>query len=91
MRIEDRLQDTEIKIIKTLYDHRNKSDKVITFDADSYDLTDIIKESGISKNNAMSALKNLKDFDFIEWDKGRVKLLPSGIKYSKGQFDGQIH
>jgi hypothetical protein len=32
----------------------------------------------------------LQGFDFVELDGDRVKLLPSGIKYARGQFDN-IH
>lgn len=87
MRIEDRIQDTELKLIKALYEHGKEKSTEVTYDAPSFNLYAILDELRMSENEARPALKNLVDFDFLEWDKDSVKLLPSGIKYSIGQFE----
>jgi hypothetical protein len=47
----------------------------------------VISASGLLENEAIDRLRNLQGFDFVEFNGNRVKLLPSGIKYARGQFD----
>ncbi len=89
MHTEDRIQNTELKIIEVLYRHWKDEDKNEGFDAASHKVTDILSEANLSENNAMPSIRNLRDFDFVELKDSTIKLLPSGIKYGKGQFDGQ--
>ena len=87
MKIDDKLQDHEIQIIKALYEHGKKKTNEVTFQADSYRLSGILNELKMPENIAKSALKNLADFEFVEWEKDNIKLLPSGIKYSMNVFE----
>lgn len=92
MRTVDRLHESDLKIIKVLYDNW-KQDKggELKFDAQSCDINMILNEAGMTKPQAGPHLKNLQDFEFIEYDKDQVKILPSGINYALGQFDKMIH
>ncbi len=88
MRIADKLQETELKIIKALYDQwKIQNTDHITFQAQNSSLKQMLSDIGISINQAQTHLKSLQAFDFIEFDQNNIKLLPSGIKYARGQFD----
>jgi hypothetical protein len=88
MHTEDRLKDAELRIIRELYERGKKPGSEVSFKTESHELGNVLSGLGMTEASAKPALQNLKEFDFIEWDEGRVKLLPSGIKYSLGQFDG---
>ncbi len=92
MKTTDRLKEQDIKIVKALYDEwkRSKGGE-LKFDAESRVIEDVLAETGMTKNQAGPHLKNLQDFDFIEYDKDQIKLLPSGINYALGRFDNSIH
>lgn len=92
MKTTDRLKEPDIKIVKALYDEwkRNKHGQ-LSFDAESRAIRDVLTETGMTKDQAGPHLKNLQEFDFIEYDKDYVKLLPSGINYALGSFDKMIH
>ncbi len=88
MKIVDKIQQPDLQIIKALYDKWKQTNKDrITFDAQSYNLQSFLSEIGMSQETAKHHLDNLQSFDFVTWDKDEIKLLPSGIKYSLGQFD----
>ncbi len=88
MRIADKIQDAELKIIRELYNAwKNKNRDTVNFDADSCGLQSVLSRAGLSTNQARTHLESLQAFDFIEFDENNIKLLPSGIKYARGQFD----
>jgi hypothetical protein len=92
MRTTDRLQEPDIRIVRALYDDWKRSKNgQLSFDAESRDIQDVLTEIRMTKNQAGPHLKNLQDFEFIEYDKDSVKLLPSGINYALGRFDKMIH
>mgnify|MGYP000879554239 CR=1 FL=1 len=91
MKITDKIQEQDLKIIRALYnDWKAANNGNLNFDADSCSLQSVISASGLPENEAIDHLRNLQGFDFVEFDGDRVKLLPSGIKYARGQFDN-IH
>lgn len=91
MKVTDKIQEQDLKIIRALYNEWKEANKATAnFDAESLSLQSVLSASGLSENEAIDHLKNLQGFDFIEFDGDRVKLLPSGIKYARGQFDN-IH
>lgn len=88
MRIADKIQDVELKIIRELYNAwKNKNQNEVNFDADPCGLQSVLSRAGLSTNQARPHLESLQAFDFIEFDANKIKLLPSGIKYARGQFD----
>ena len=88
MRIADKLQEPELKIIKALYEKwKAANTEHVTFQADSINLDEALSGLGISKDEASSHLASLQAFDFLKLDGNYVQLLPSGIKYARGQFD----
>ncbi len=88
MKIADKLQDTELKIIKTLYDKwKSANTEHASFEAESTNLDQTVLSLGMSLNQAKTHLESLQAFDFIEFDANKIKLLPSGIKYARGHFD----
>jgi len=88
MKVTDKIQQKDLKIIRALYNEWKKSNSgTANFNADSCSLQSVISASGLSENEAIDHLRNLQGFDFVEFDGDRVKLLPSGIKYARGQFD----
>ena len=88
MRIADKLQQTELKIIRALYDKwKTQNTDHVTFQAQSSSLAQTLSDLGMSMNQAQTHLQSLQAFDFIEFDANNIKLLPSGIKYARGQFD----
>ena len=88
MRIADKLQETELKIIKALYDKwKAQNTDHVTFQAPNNSLRQMLSDIGMSVNQAQTHLESLQAFDFIEFDQNSIKLLPSGIKYARGQFD----
>ena len=88
MRIADKLQETELRIIKALYDKwKAQNTDHVTFQAQNVSLNQMLGDIGMSINQAHTHLESLQGFDFIEFDKNNIKLLPSGIKYARGQFD----
>jgi hypothetical protein len=92
MKTVDRLQEPDMRIVKALYDDWKKDKKgELSFDAESRSISDLLAETGMNKNQAGPHLKNLQNFEFIEYDKENVKLLPSGINYALGVFDKNIH
>lgn len=92
MRTTDRLQEPDIRIVRELYDDWKRSKNgQLSFDAESRNIQDVLANIGMTKNQAGPHLKNLHNFDFIEYDKDNVKLLPSGINYALGLFDKMIH
>jgi hypothetical protein len=91
MKVTDKIQEQDLKIIRALYDDwKAASNGNLSFDAESCSLQTVISASGLPENEAIDRLRNLQGFDFIGFDGDRVKLLPSGIKYARGQFDN-IH
>jgi hypothetical protein len=86
MEKNDKLKNEDLKIIKVLYDDWKKTNPD-GFQAESINLNKILNDTGMSKEQANSIFNNLQDFDFISRDGDEIKLLPSGIKYSLGQFD----
>jgi hypothetical protein len=87
----DKLQEPDLKIIKALYDNWKTTNKnELSFNAPSCSLQNVLKQAGISDSAGQSHLESLQAFDFIEFDEDNIKLLPSGIKYARGQFDN-IH
>ena len=91
MKVTDKIQEQDIKIIRALYNEWKKTNSGnVSFDAESCSLQHVISASGLSENEAIDRLRNLQGFDFVEFDGDGVKLLPSGIKYARGQFDN-IH
>lgn len=92
MKIVDKIQDPDIKIIKALYDKWKKtSDGNLTYEAESYDLQSIVNDTGMAEKQLKSHLGNLASFDFVEYDNDMVKLLPSGINFALGYYDKMIH
>ncbi len=88
MNIVDKIQEPDLKIIRTLYNNWKETSKGdLSFDADSCSLQSVVNGSGLSENEVISHLESLQGFDFVKIDRERVKLLPSGIKYAQGQFD----
>ncbi len=88
MKIADKLQEPDLKIVKVLYDNWKSANKdQLTFNAENLSLQDVLSGVGMSKAQAQTHLESLQAFDFIEFDDDNIKLLPSGIKYSRGQFD----
>jgi len=88
MKVIDRIQQKDLKIIRALYNEWKKANSgSLSFDADCCSLQSVISASGLSENEAIDRLRNLQGFDFVEFDGDRVKQLPSGIKYARGQFD----
>ena len=88
MRIADKLKEPELKIIKALYDKwKAANTEQVTFRADNASIQQTISGLGMSMNQARTHLESLQAFDFIEFDANSIKLLPSGIKYARGQFD----
>lgn len=91
MKIVDKIQEPDLKIIRTLYNNWKETNKGdLSFDTDSYSLQSVLNGTGLPENEVKPHLKNLEDFAFIKFDGKMVKLLPSGIKYAQGQFD-KIH
>lgn len=92
MKTVDRIQEKELKIVKVLFDNwKKEKNGELNFNAESCNIHTVLNEAGMTKPQAGPHLKNLQDFDFIEYDKDDVKLLPSGINYALGQFDKMIH
>lgn len=92
MKLVDKIQDIDAKIIKVLYDEWKKtSDGNLTYESESYNLQTLLKDTGMTENQLRSHLGNLADFDFVEFDKDKVKLLPSGINFALGYYDKMIH
>jgi len=88
MKVIDKIQQQDLKIIRALYnDWKAANSGNLNFEAESCSLQSVISASGLSENEAIDRLRNLQGFDFVEFDGDRVKLLPSGIKYARGQFD----
>lgn len=88
MRIADKLQEPELKIIKALYDKwKTQNTDHVTFEAQNSSLKQILSDIGMSVTQVQTHLESLQAFDFIEFDHNSIKLLPSGIKYARGQFD----
>lgn len=87
MNNDDRLQENDLKIIKVLYDQWKRTNFGQSFQAESSNVDLVLEEAGMSWEQACPVLNNLQDFDFIAWDGNDIKILPSGIKYSLGQFD----
>ncbi len=92
MKIVDRIQERDLTILKILFDkwkemHQGK----LSFDAQAYEASSIQYATKIPKESFESHLENLKRIDFVELEKGQVKLLPSGINYCLGQFDKMRH
>ena len=91
MKVIDKIQEPDLKIIRALYnDWKGANQGTLNFDADSCSLQSVVNAAGLPENEAKAHLANLQGFDFVEVDGDRVKLLPSGIKYARGQFDN-IH
>lgn len=91
MKVIDKIQQKDLKIIRALYiDWKKANNGNVSFDAESCSLQHVISASGLSEKEVTDHLRNLQGFDFVEFDGDRVKLLPSGIKYARGQFDN-IH
>jgi len=91
MKVIDKIQQKDLKIIRALYNDWKKTNSGnVSFDAESCSLQHVISASGLSEKEVTDHLRNLQGFDFVEFDGDRVKLLPSGIKYARGQFDN-IH
>jgi len=91
MKVTDKIQDQDLRLIRALYnDWKEANNGKVSFDADSCSLQSVISASGLPANEAIDRLRNLQGFDFVELDGDKVKLLPSGIKYARGQFDN-IH
>ena len=91
MNITDKIQEPDLKIIRTLYSNWKETNKGdLSFDADSCSLQSVVNGAGLPEKEVKSHLESLQGFDFVKFDKERVKLLPSGIKYAQGQFD-KIH
>jgi hypothetical protein len=88
MKVIDKLHEQDLKIIKVLYDDwKSTMNGSIKFEAKSCSIDTLLNATGMTKPQAGSYLKNLESFDFIEYDKDSVKLLPSGINYALGHFD----
>lgn len=88
MKIVDKIQEPDLKIIGVLYNNWKETNKGdLSFDADSCSLQSVVNGAGLPEDEVKPHLKSLQDFDFINFDGERVKLLPSGIKYAQGQFD----
>ncbi len=88
MKIADKLQETELRIIKALYDEwKATNTENVSFQAESMELKQILSDIGMSQNQAKTHLESLRAFDFIQFEGDNIKLLPSGIKYARGQFD----
>ena len=88
MKVTDKIQEKDIKLIGALYnDWKAANNGKVSFDAESCSLQSVISASGLPENEAIDRLRNLQGFDFVEFDGDRVKLLPSGIKYARGQFE----
>lgn len=91
MNIIDKIKEPDLKIIGALYNNWKESNKGdLNFDADSCSLQSVVSAAGLTENEVKPHLQSLQGFDFVEFDGDRVKLLPSGIKYARGQFDN-IH
>ncbi len=91
MKIVDKIQEPDLKIIRTLYINWKESDKGnLSFDADSCSLQSVVNGAGLPENEVKSHLKSLQDFEFVNYDGNGVKILPSGINYAQGHF-GEIH
>ena len=92
MKVIDAIQDKDLKILKVLFDKWKQTHQgALSVDAQAYDAVSIYQAAGLTKDQFGSRLKNLELIDFISWEDGRVKLLPSGINYCLGQFDNMRH
>ena len=91
MNIVDKIQEPDLKIIRTLYNNwKEANEGNLSFDADICSLQFVVNGAGLPENEVKSHLESLQGFDFVKFDGEGVKLLPSGIKYAQGQFD-KIH
>jgi hypothetical protein len=92
MKIIDAIQEKDLKILKVLFDKWKETHQGrLSFDAQAYDAVSIYQAIGITKDQFASHLKNLERIEFVAWEDGRIKLLPSGINYCLGQFDNMRH
>ena len=88
MEIVDKIKDSDLKIIKALYDKwKTTHQGVRTYDAQSCDITQLASETGLTENETRTHIGNLSSFDFVAQSQDQVKLMPSGIKYALGHFD----
>ncbi len=92
MKVIDAIQDKDIKILKVLFNKWKETHQGrLSFDAEQYDGVSIYQAAGLSKDQFGSHLKNLERIEFVSWENGSVRLLPSGINYCLGQFDHMRH
>jgi hypothetical protein len=91
MKVIDKIQQPDLKLIRVLYNGwKEENRSALDFEAESCSLQSVVSAAGLPLSEAKAHLESLRGFDFVEFDGDRVKLLPSGIKYARGQFDN-IH
>ena len=91
MKVIDKIQEPDIKIIRDLYNNWKQANQdSLNFEAETCSQQSVVNAAGLPEKETEAHLRSLQGFDFIEFDGDRVKLLPSGIKYARGQFDN-IH
>jgi hypothetical protein len=79
--------DNEEKIMGALYKRGKRISEGIVYEAITYDLHDILKETQLIEDEAIPSLKTLVTKHYIEWDRRAIKITAIGLLYCQSAFE----